>query len=109
MNKKIQLIRDQNDAFRTTYSGGYFAVSNGIKALPENLQNKIHWAVMRDTNFSAANDPYETHDFGIVIVDGTKANWKIDYYDKDMHSASNDPSDPNVTERVLTVMLPIEY
>jgi hypothetical protein len=35
--------------------------------------------------------------------------FKIDYYDRNLTSASPDPLDPAVTVRVLTVLLPEEY
>jgi len=54
-------------------------------------------------DFCHANDPYEEHDFGSFEADGHKIFFKIDYYD------SPDPSDPAVTNRVITIMLAEEY
>ena len=49
------------------------------------------------------------HDFGKVTYDGIECFWKIDYYDTTLTHLSPDPSDPVVTERVLTIMLTSEY
>jgi hypothetical protein len=56
-------------------------------------------------DFCHANDPYEEHDFGSFEVDGQTIFFKIDYFDKALASHSPDPTDPSVTERVITIML----
>ncbi len=61
-------------------------------------------------NFTDDNDPYGEHDFGSFEHDGMKIFWKIDYYDKHCSArGSEDPSDPEQTLRVLTIMLAHEY
>ena len=60
-------------------------------------------------DFCHANDPYEEHDFGSFEVDGHTIFFKIDYFDKSRSYHSPDPSDPSVTERMITIMLAEEY
>ena len=60
-------------------------------------------------DFYHASDPYEEHDFGSFEVDGHTIFFKIDYFDKSRSHHSPDPSDPSVTERVITIMLAEEY
>ena len=62
-----------------------------------------------DDPYELADDPHEEHDFGAFEVDGNKIFFKIDYYDKTLTYYSPDPSDPSVTERVITIMLAEEY
>jgi Protein of unknown function (DUF3768) len=52
---------------------------------------------------------HEEHDFGVFEVDGNTIFFKIDYFDKSRCYHSPDPSDPSVTERVITIMLAEEY
>jgi len=49
------------------------------------------------------------HDFGKVEYNGVSTFFKFDYYDKSLERGSPDPSDREVTERVMTVMLSSEY
>jgi Protein of unknown function (DUF3768) len=44
-----------------------------------------------------------------AMTDGHKIFFKIDYFDKSRILRSPDPSDPSVTERVITIMLAEEY
>ena len=58
---------------------------------------------------SLTNDPHGEHDFGSFALAGRKFFWKIDAYDADMQFGSEDPTDPEKTTRVLTIMLAEEY
>jgi hypothetical protein len=59
--------------------------------------------------FTEGDDPYGEHDFGAFDLDGTRYFWKIDYYDHDLEHGSDDPSDPEKTRRVLTIMRADKY
>ncbi len=70
---------------------------------------RIDQAVRAFDAFNPDNDPYGEHDFGTVQVEGHVVMFKIDCYDLDLQFASPDPSDPDVTCRIMTIMLADEY
>ncbi len=102
-------IKTLNDNFRKTFSGGRVMLTCGINAKSQNEVAEILKQVRCFNNFTKANDPYNEHDFGSFNYNGEKIYWKIDYYDKDYQFYSADPSNPNITNRVMTVMLASEY
>ena len=102
-------IRELNDAFRRTFTGGRVVITRGIAALPVTDQAAILEKVRTHAAFEPGNDPYGEHDFGAFDHDGVRIFWKIDAYDLALAYGSPDPADPNVTTRVLTVMLADEY
>ena len=55
------------------------------------------------------NDPWGEHDFGALDHQGDRYFWKIDYYALVSETLSQDPSNPALTRRVLTIMLADEY
>jgi len=102
-------IRTLNDFFRTTFVGGKVVVTEGFQNLNPELRSLLARDVQKFSEFSEDNDPYGEHDFGILEEHGETIYWKIDYYNKAMTGGSEDPSDPKVTTRVLTLMLRSEY
>jgi Protein of unknown function (DUF3768) len=102
-------VQQLNDAFRKTLTGGQACFTAGVSALGTSITTKVLALVRSFDVFTPENDPYGEHDFGSVIIDGTKLFWKIDYYDLSLQYGSSDPSDPAKTTRVLTVMLAEEY
>jgi len=72
-------------------------------------QTKIYHLVQSFDDFTEANDPYDEHDFGAFTYKEQKIFWKIDCYDRNYEMGSEDPTDPSVTRRVLTIMLAEEY
>lgn len=102
-------IRTLNDRFRRSFSGGTVLVTSGIRSLPDAERAEVLHAVRSFTGFNPGNDPYSEHDFGSVEVAGQRCFWKIDAYDLTLTEVSPDPADPNVTRRVLTIMLVSEY
>ncbi len=108
-NKTESKIAKLNDLLRQTYWGGKVMITQGVQALPCDKQAAIFNAVRDYDNFTPDNDPHGEHDFGTVTISGTKCFWKIDYYDNRMEFGSEDPSNPAITTRVLTIMLAEEY
>jgi hypothetical protein len=103
-------IRELNDAFRTAFAGqGRVFVTAGIATLPPDEQVEIMRRVHAFVAFTPDNDPRGEHDFGSFEHAGKTIFWKIDCYDRDLKFGSPDAADPNVTTRVLTVLLAEEY
>ena len=84
-------------------------ITSGIATLGEKFKLQIAKAVSEFDAFTPDNDPHQEHDFGSIEIRGHKVFFKIDYYDLDLEMHSPDASDPNVTTRVLTIMLVEEY
>ena len=59
--------------------------------------------------FDEDTNPHRERDFGSFAFEGVRCFWKIDYYDRDLQFGSDDPSDPNRTCRVLTILRADEY
>lgn len=106
---KSAKIRELNDQFRTTGLGGRVTITRGVFELGQETVSKITKAVKTYDDFSPDNDPYGEHDFGSFELDDHGLYWKIDYYDLQLECLSSDSSNPDVTTRVLTIMLKEEY
>ncbi len=102
-------IKSLNDNFRKSFNGGKVLLTTGINAKSQNEIAEILNQVRCFNNFTQTNDPYNEHDFGSFDYNGEKIFWKIDYYDKDYCYLSENPINPDITNRVLTVMLADEY
>jgi hypothetical protein len=102
-----QRIRELNDQARQTLTGCRVLVTPGVLALNET--DMILAMVRRYSAFTPDNDPYDEHDFGSFRFQDETIFWKFDYYDLDFTMHSPDAADPNVTARVLTVLLGSEY
>ena len=109
MTTKTKAIRALNDELRQNFAIGTAVMTAGIAALgPEAVARIVKTIAVYD-DFCHANDPHEEHDFGEFEADGHTIFFKIDYFDKALTYHSPDPSDPAVTERVITIMLAEEY
>ncbi len=102
-------IRDLNDAFRRSLTGGRVMLTDGVMHLSIESRARLLKKVCTFEAFDAGNDPYGEHDFGTVDHAGEKYFFKIDCYDKDLLYGSENPADPIVTTRVMTIMRADEY
>jgi hypothetical protein len=109
LNETDQRIRDLNDAFRRSFSGGKILITPGVQNLEADIASRALQAIQAFDDFDEGNDPYGTHEFGSVEVERQKVWFKIDTYDQNLEYGSPDPSDPSVTIRVMTILLPEEY
>ena len=110
MKTKSEIIRHLNDETRQgKKSGSQTVITSGIQALGEQAVAQICMDVSQFDDFTGDNDPYGEHDFGAIEFAGNRIYWKIDYYDKALQYGSPDASNPDITTRVLTIMLAEEY
>jgi hypothetical protein len=109
MDTRTERIRALNDCLRTTGEGGNIVITRGLAALDAEVLAKIIAAVQSFDQFTADNDPYGEHDCAIIDAAGERVMFKIDYYDRALQGHSPDASDPDVTTRVMTIMLASEY
>jgi Protein of unknown function (DUF3768) len=109
MSSDTDRIRMLNDELRQHLLGGGAVMTPGIAALGAEAVKRLVQTIAVFDDFCQANDPNEEHDFGCFDFDGTDVMFKIDYYDKNLEFHSPDPSDPAVTNRVITIMLAEEY
>jgi hypothetical protein len=97
-----------NDHFRR-HPGPDWMVTSAVQAKGPIFVLAATSAVRAFDAFTTDNDPHGEHDFGAFVISGERLFWKIDYYDKDLRFGSEDPADPTVTRRVLTVMMASDY
>ena len=109
MTDQTGRIRALNDQLRRTGTGGRIVLTAGVAALPPETVAAIVLAVQRFDGFSADNDPHGEHDFSLLQAAGERVMFKIDYYDLALAMHSPDAANPEVTARVLTIMLASEY
>jgi Protein of unknown function (DUF3768) len=109
MSKDKDRIRALNDELRKHLLGGAAVMTPGIAALGPEATLRLLRTIATFGDFSTVNDPHGEHDFGAFDFDGTQVMFKIDYYDSTMTAHSPNPADPDVTERVITIMLADEY
>lgn len=121
--RRAEAVALLNDLARKAMGIACIAVATpGFRSLPASDQSRVRELVENFDAFTPDNDPYGERDFGVLYQDNhggwttrrpgecrETVFWKIDCYDQSMECASDDPADPAVTRRVLTIMLAEEY
>lgn len=102
-------IATLNDKFRKSFIGGEVLLSAGIAAMSSEDKANIVSMVQNFNDFTPSNDVYGEHDFLSIDYKGNKIFAKIDYYDLNYEFMSENPANPDITNRVLTIMLAEEY
>lgn len=100
-------IRELNDQFRKTFIGGRVMLTQGIVGR-EDVEDILRKVQAFDA-FTTDNDPRGEHDFAAFQAGTDTVYFKIDYYAPDLSAGSEDPSCPNRTERVMTILMASEY
>ena len=102
-------IATLNDKFRRSFINGEVLLSAGIAAMSSEDKVNIVSLVQNFDNFTPDNNPYSENDFGTFDYKDEKILWKIDYYDLNNKYHSEDPSNPYITNRILTIMTVFEW
>jgi len=122
---RSERIARLNDRARQAMGLACVAVATeGFRSLPEGEQSRVRELLETYDAFTPDNDPYGERNFGAIYRDADgrwstgypvqgnpteKVFWKIDAYDRALRFGSEDPANPAVTLRVLTIMLASEY
>ena len=107
--RDTQRIARLNDLLRRGCGEGQMFITPGIIELSHSAVADVLSLVRDFDGFTVNNDPHGEHDFGALQYCGARIFWKIDCYDRSLKYGSEDPADPAVTTRVLTIMLAREY
>lgn len=120
---RAEAIARLNDLARKAMGvAGIAVATSGFRALDTRDQSRVRELIETFDAFTPDNDPHGERDFGAVYQDSRErwttrrpgecretVFWKVDCYDLSMEWASDDPANPAVTCRVLTIMLAGEY
>lgn len=103
-------IAAQNDLFRQSWPvaviPGRFVMTRAVAARDGDFQRACLEAVRAYDDFNPDIDPDGTHEMGSFEIEGETVWFKIDLYDDAYECGSPEPTDPQKTRRVLTILLP---
>ena len=109
MNNNIAELNDNLRKHMWSPGHNKIVLTRGVCSLPLMEQMLLLKKVRAFNDFNKANDVYKEHDFACIEHNGINYFFKIDYFDPSMEYASDDPSNPDITIRVLTIMRADEY
>lgn len=109
MNVRTEKTRELNDELRRSLIPGTAFMTVGVAALGIEAVERIVKAISVFDDFCNTEEVFDEHDCGILEVENRKVLFKIDYYDPTLSKHSSDPSNPQITRRVITIMLTDEY
>jgi hypothetical protein len=108
---QAETIAQLNDDMRRnpTGPGKRTVVTRAVNHMGPEFTRRALAAVAAFDTFTSGNNVHRERDYGAFELDGHKLMFKIDYLDVDGLYASEDPSDPAQTLRVMTIMFASEY
>ncbi len=107
---RTEVIRRLNDLLRIYHFGGHVLFTQGVACIGAAGKVTLLESLAQFNDFNEDNDPYDEHDCAIFAVeDNVTYMFKIDYYDDSLEAGCENPADPTVTTRVITIMTPSEY
>jgi len=106
---RAEAIARLNDQLRKTGTGGTIMITQGVRRITGFDPAVLAKALADYSGFDADGDPHGERDLGDLTLWGWDLLWKIDYYDLALKFGSEDPADPAITRRVLTVLLASEW
>lgn len=109
LDQSKRRIRELNDALRCQMAGGEWHLSPGVRCLPSAVLLQAIADMQAFAAFTPHNDPGREHAFGLIVAGKAVLTWRIDYYDLDCCFPAPDPTDDQLTRRILTLSLAGEY
>lgn len=106
---RAEAIARLNDQLRKTGTGGTIMITQGVRAITGFDAEVLATELANYSDFDPDNDPHGERDFGCLTLWGYDLLWKVDAYDRELKFGSDDPANPEVTHRVLTVLLAREW
>ena len=101
---KSQQIAKLNDKLRMFLQGGEIMVSKTLEPLLSTDKDRIAFQNnLRNIRFTSCCDPEGLRDNGFFMFKNVKCYFQINYYDSTMQAESPDPSNPEITSRVMHI------